>query len=128
MTLNDLSHVDELARFFDTAVKKILDKHAPQKTSIRTLRPHQPWYNDTIHTARRLRRKYERRWKKSKLEVDRQFYVYLYIFGFGLVLNGNPLKRISEVSYLGWVPTRWPIKNIKNTENQILLVLKHIYK
>jgi hypothetical protein len=39
-----------------------------------TLRPKAPWYNDQISAAKRLRRQSERRWRKTHLEVDRQYY------------------------------------------------------
>ena len=39
-----------------------------------TLRPHAPWYTDELHTAKLSKRRHERKWKKSQLEVDRQIY------------------------------------------------------
>ena len=44
-------------------------KHIKLKT-----RPSNPWYTDTIHAARVERRKLERRWVKSQLEIDKQIY------------------------------------------------------
>ncbi len=67
--------VDDLVELYQTTVSQVLDKHAPVETIERTCRPRQPWYNSEIHDARRLRRKYERKWRKSKLDVDRQLYV-----------------------------------------------------
>ncbi len=37
--------------------------------------PQKPWYNENIHLARRVKRRLERKWRKSKLDVDREAYV-----------------------------------------------------
>ena len=34
-----------------------------------------PWYNQMIHEARRLRRRSENKWRKSRLEVDKQIFL-----------------------------------------------------
>ena len=39
-----------------------------------TLRPRNPWYNEEITDAKRKRKRLERRWRKSKLQVDRDLY------------------------------------------------------
>jgi hypothetical protein len=56
------------------AAKETLNKHAPEIT--RKVTPHtsKPWYNTDIHEARRLRRRYERMWYKTRLEVHHQMY------------------------------------------------------
>ena len=69
------NNVNDLVELYNNAVKQTLDKHAPVTMRSRTNRPHQPWYTSEIHVARRLRRKYERMWRKSKLEVHRGLYV-----------------------------------------------------
>ena len=60
---------------YDDAVRLTLDKHAPIKSSTRSSRARYPWYNNDVHQARRVRRKLERRWRKSRLTVDRQIYI-----------------------------------------------------
>ena len=63
---------EDRADHYNKAVRTTLDKHAPEKKSTSSNRPRQPWYNNTIHEARRVRRKYERKWKKSRCEADHQ--------------------------------------------------------
>ena len=45
------------------------------KYLLRKCRPRHPWYNHDIHTARRIRRRYERTWRKTRLGTDRQQHV-----------------------------------------------------
>lgn len=68
-------NVDELVTCYENSVVKTLDKHAPIRSSTRNARPKHPWYNDEIHHSRRLRRKLERKWRKSRLNTDRQLYI-----------------------------------------------------
>ena len=56
-------------------MKSLLDKHAPAITSTRTVKRRMPYYNDSIHSSRRERRRAERKWRKSKSELDRERYL-----------------------------------------------------
>ncbi len=38
------------------------------------IRPLPPWYSDNLRSAKREKRKSERKWNKSRLEVDRQIF------------------------------------------------------
>ena len=38
------------------------------------IRPNQPWYTQELHDQKHLKRKLERRWRKSRLTVDHQIY------------------------------------------------------
>ena len=66
--------LEALAAQYDRVLHDLLDKHLPIKTHKITLRPHAPWYDDTVRKAKREKRQYERRWQSSKLEVDRHLY------------------------------------------------------
>lgn len=68
-------NVNDLVVSYDNAVRDIVDKHAPVSGSVRSSRSVYPWYNSDIHHARRLRRKFERKWRKSRLSIDRQHYI-----------------------------------------------------
>ena len=57
---------------YDTGLKMILDLHAPSTTRTRAIMPR---YNDTIHMARRNRRKAERKWRKTRSVDDRELYL-----------------------------------------------------
>ena len=51
-----------------------MDKYAPVRERTIILRPHAPWYSEELHEAKRKRRQYERRWRKTGLEIHRQIY------------------------------------------------------
>ena len=48
----------------------LIDKHAPLRERVVTVRPKAPWYNSEIDTAIRLRRKLEHKWLKTKSQID----------------------------------------------------------
>ena len=48
--------------------------HAPLLTKQVTLRPTSPWYNEELHEAKHLKRKLERKWRKTNLTVDHEIY------------------------------------------------------
>ena len=51
---------------YNTTLQDILKKHAPDKTKVVTLRASAPWYSDKIDAGKKLRRKLECRWRKTK--------------------------------------------------------------
>ena len=72
---NNCSNVEELVDLYQKSITETLDLHAPLQTSVRSDRRRQPWYNNEINAARNLRRKHERKWRKSRLDVHRELYV-----------------------------------------------------
>jgi len=67
--------LDALVDQYNTTLRGLLDQHAPLKSREVTIRPLVPWYNDEIDQAKKLRRKYERQWRMSKLTIHRQLYL-----------------------------------------------------
>ena len=64
--------VDEIANRYITCLQNLFDIHAPVVRKVVKLRPHAPWYNESIREAKQQRRKLERRWRRTHLEIDRQ--------------------------------------------------------
>ncbi|XP_072028462.1 uncharacterized protein [Amphiura filiformis] len=88
--LNPIPNVNnpgELYNWYNGTVSDCLDEYAPSETRTRTIRNRQPWYNQTIHTARQDRHRVERKWRKSRSESDSQKYV---------TARNNVTKRIVE--------------------------------
>ena len=56
---------------YNLVLAELLDKHAPQKTRIITIRPQAPWHNGNIITAKKVSRRAERRWRRTRLVSDR---------------------------------------------------------
>ena len=55
-------------------LSSLLDTYAPPKTRIITVRSNSPWYCEETSEAKREHRRLERKWRKSKLEIDHQLY------------------------------------------------------
>ena len=70
MFLNPPDDLEELAKCYDDTLKCLLDKNAPLITKVRTVRTSCPWFNNNIHQLKRLRRKAEKKWRKTKLCED----------------------------------------------------------
>lgn len=66
--------VSNKMNIFEKTLLPILDNIAPLKTIKVTARPNTEWFNDSITEAKRDRRRAERRWRKSGLEVHKQIY------------------------------------------------------
>ena len=65
---------DDMIERYSKELIFLLDIHAPIIHRIVTPRPNAPWYTDSLHTAKRLRRTLERRWRCSKKQTDRVAY------------------------------------------------------
>ena len=48
----------------------LIDKHAPLRERVVIVRPKAPWYNSEIDKAKRMRRKLEHKWLKTKSQID----------------------------------------------------------
>ena len=86
----------------------------------RTNRPHQRWYNSDIHVARRFRRKYERMWRKSKLEVHHELYVAQRIVVNDLIDNAKKEHYRTEFEH---ADTKTIFKKVNTLLNQGVKVL-----
>ena len=51
-----------------------IEKHAPQQRKILTLRPNAPWHNEELRESKHKRRKAERLWRGTQLNVHYQLY------------------------------------------------------
>ena len=67
-------NIDEQVNLYNTILQGLLDSHAPKRTCFVTLRPHAPWFDDSLRTAKQEKRRCEQQWRKSGLEVHRQIY------------------------------------------------------
>ena len=64
---------DNISSFsFNNCVSSILNKFAPVKDKLITIRPAAPWFNLVVKAQKQIRRKAERMYKKTKLTVHRQ--------------------------------------------------------
>ena len=61
--------VEDLTNHYNSALTKVLDKHAPARVKMETIRPKQPWFSDDLYGAKREKRKWERKWRDTNLTV-----------------------------------------------------------
>ena len=66
--------VSEVVDKYNTILEETLEKHAPLKTCTVTIRPRQPWYNDSVNEARKEKRKAEKKWHHTGLTVHKEIY------------------------------------------------------
>ena len=66
--------VESCVESYNLSLSNILDKHAPTQTRTVRLRPNSPWFNDDIRLEKQKRRRLERKWRRTTLEVDLQMY------------------------------------------------------
>ena len=65
---------ENLPIFYNTELSKIMDKHAPEKTKIITLRPEQKWMSEDLKNLKRKVRSIERKYKtNNKPEVKQEY-------------------------------------------------------
>ena len=73
-TLKICTSPDALTDLYNTVMKALVDKHVPLT---RVYIPHRkcvPWFSNRIKLAIRLRRKYERHWRMTKKDIDKQIF------------------------------------------------------
>ena len=71
----DSSNIDDLVLQYNKACCEVLDIHAPATTRTMSVRVKPSWYTDKVVEARRARRRAERRWRKTKSNIDRRLYI-----------------------------------------------------
>ena len=60
---------------YDKILTEINDKHAPLKTRNITVKPFIPWYTNEINEEKTVRRKWEMKWRQTKLTVYKEIYL-----------------------------------------------------
>ena len=77
----------EAVEEYNTTLRQLLDKHAPVQSHLVSLRPHAPWYTESVKESKRLRRRAERKMIKSNIEINRQLYKQQ-CEAYNLILDG----------------------------------------
>ena len=60
---------------YDEVLRSLLDKQAPVKERVVTVRPSAPWHTAEVTAEKQKRRQLERKWRASRLPADREQYV-----------------------------------------------------
>ena len=62
---------DDMADIYQETMESLLEKHAPLRRVRRHYRPNTPWFNSECRAMKRKTRCFERIYKRSRLEADR---------------------------------------------------------
>lgn len=65
LCLKTFESLNDTVSCYDNTLADLLERHAPLQTKVITSRPLLPWFTQEIKTARREKRKAERKWRKS---------------------------------------------------------------
>lgn len=68
--------LDSAVHQYDSVLLSLLDQHAPLRKRLVTIRPAAPWYSPKVAAEKRIRRRLERKRRKSRLQSDREAYQY----------------------------------------------------
>ena len=71
---NPPQNLDELVDTYNTTLSNLFEDHAPLKSRSFVERPLVPWMTDDIKEAKKKRKRAEKKWQKTHLEVHRQIY------------------------------------------------------
>ena len=88
-----------LLHLYNSELSSVLDKHAPLKSRMVTIRPAAPWFSEEIKLERRVRRRLERRWRRTRKTLIHAFFTARIDYCNSL-LYGQPkciLKRLQSV-------------------------------
>ena len=66
--------LDEIVDLYNSSLRCLADAHAPLKETKITMCAKSPWYNDEVRSAKRIRRRLERQWTKTRSLFDHQAY------------------------------------------------------
>jgi hypothetical protein len=69
------SNVQSAIATYNSILSDLLNKYAPIKKRIITVRPNTKWYTADINQAKKHRRAAERKWRHTKLEIHCQIYI-----------------------------------------------------
>ncbi len=68
------SDVSSCVERYGNSLSILIDQLAPKKTRTVVIKPSCPWMTEEIHAAKCLRRRLERKWRKTKCDADRDLY------------------------------------------------------
>ena len=77
LTISLANTADAAVDQYNKVLSDLLDQHAPSCTKTVVPRIQQPWFSDSLHQAKRERRKAERKWISSGLTDDYEHFTEL---------------------------------------------------
>ena len=76
----DKMDLTDLCNAYDTQLRELLDRHAPQITRSASTKRRDPWETEEVLDALRVKRRAERRFRKTRSDSDYKISVKHVIF------------------------------------------------
>ncbi|XP_062595717.1 uncharacterized protein LOC134257091 [Saccostrea cucullata] len=112
---NENTSVDHLVQGYNKCLSHILNTHAPLVSKSILIRANTEWYTDELRTAKQQKRKTERRWRRSKLEIHHQ------LFKAECKQTGQLLHKAKEEFYSTKIQEfRYDLKNFFRVTNLLM--------
>ena len=112
--------VNTSVNMFEEAVITTLDIHAPATKRSCSNRIRQPWYNQDIHMARRVRRMLEKKWRKTRLEIDHQAFLSQNSLVNTMIENSKKAYLLENLKDADAKSTFKTVNGLLNNNNKIL--------
>ena len=91
----NLDDPDEIVYHYNADLSDLLDKHAPERTHAVTLRSLSPWFNDSLKKLKTEKRRLERQWMKSGLEIHKQIFIN-HMTGYYAVVKATKTRYLKN--------------------------------
>ena len=75
LATNPVADLHQFVARYELILSELLDRHAPMKSRLITLRPNAPWYTDDLREIKVKRRQLKRAWIASGHAIDKQLFV-----------------------------------------------------
>ena len=75
LLLHPPDDLHQLVALYNSVLTSILDKHAPVKRRVITIRPAAPWYTEEIKTEKRMQKRLKRQWRVTPSASDREKFI-----------------------------------------------------
>ena len=75
LLLHPPEDLHQLVSLYNSMLASILDKYAPVKRHVITICPSAPWYTEEIKSEKRIRRRFERRWRATRSASDHEKFI-----------------------------------------------------
>ena len=73
-SMNVSDDATDLTAQYNNMLSSLFNRYAPEKKRLVTLRPHAPWYDDSLRKAKQQKRRLERKYRSTGLEIHRQMF------------------------------------------------------
>ena len=120
--------INFLTDCYNYSIASVVDEVLPLQTKTITIRPHVSWYSQELIVAKRLRRRLERRWRKSASMEDRQKFVAQRNLASSLVVSAKAAFYNKKINDLKTDRDYWSFfRNVLGKTLPLFLMILLIY-